>query len=158
MRQASAAFELEADLEMFRCVELTRNHCQPGHASRAHWELGFGPVGGNVPIWGLYRFIGSERTASERELFWRSTPTRGDLLRWCALVIEVELAARLVDAVGALDSFYEGYFAARPDFGTSCSQVDLSDSDFVIRDERPGARGGPGSFWPDVPIERSATA
>lgn len=37
------------------------------------------------------------------------------MLRWCTRIINVELATRLIDAVGPIDIFHERYFAARPD-------------------------------------------
>ncbi len=110
------AYELEADLEMFCTLQESDLHLQPGTVRLSHWELGFGPVGGTHPIWGLYRFKGAERVAAERELLWRTQPSRVELFRWCARYVDDGLADELVEAIGTLDTFYERYFAARPDY------------------------------------------
>jgi hypothetical protein len=112
----AAVFELEADLEMFCTQQEGDVRQRPGTARLAHWELGFGPVGGMHPIWGLYRFKGAHRVANERELLWRSRPSGAELYRWCARFVDGDLAEHLVAAVGAFDDFYDRYFAARPDF------------------------------------------
>jgi hypothetical protein len=109
----SDRYELAADLELFRTAVTTRSRERGGNSG--HWELGFGPVGGERPIWGLYHFTSGGRLIDRRELLWRRNPARPELVHFCLGIVGPELAAGLVDSVGDLEGFYDGYFASRPD-------------------------------------------
>jgi hypothetical protein len=102
---------LEADLELFH----SESAGAPPAAIAREWALGFGPVGGTRPVWGLYRFDAAGRVLHQRRLLWLLAPTEVELRRWCARAVGIRVAADLLATVGDVTAFYQRYFASRPE-------------------------------------------
>jgi hypothetical protein len=108
---ASRAAPLVGDLELF---SLASEVPPTGGCASGRRVLGFGPIGGLHPIWGIFR-LSSSGSCDERKMLWRVRPGRAELERFCSRSLGAYLAAELVALVGDLDSFYVAYFSARPD-------------------------------------------
>jgi hypothetical protein len=102
---------LEADLELFR----SGGPGAPIAANPREWALGFGPVGGTRPVWGLYLFDAADRVLHQRRLLWLLSPTEAELRRWCVRTVGTRAATGLLATVGDVTTFYQQYFATRPE-------------------------------------------
>ena len=112
---------LAPDTELFSAPLRRLGRLPRGKARFVDWRLGFGPVGDTHPIWGLYRFDGSEHIPFERVFLWRRGPTAMELFGWANRIVGADLAALLIESVGDLDHFYDEYFSCRPDLTLTAS-------------------------------------